>query len=340
MKFDDIIGQSVVVDSLRRSIAEDKVANGYIFHGPKGCGKKLTAFIFAAALNCKADKAEAPCEACSSCSRMKSGNHPNLDVVRPTGASIKIKQIRELISEVAKKPFENGYKIVILEDAEKMTQDAQDAFLKTLEEPPERTVFILLVENQYSLLPTIVSRCQVFPIKPVSRTEVEYFLKRHCQKPEDLIKLASACSNGIIGRAVQILQDEVYLKKRNGFVQIADLMLRGSGREASGISAETVDTRQDAEELLSFLLGWLRDIAVYRELGEDRAAELLINLDKLENIRYHSNFLTESKLNSIMDIMKKTKSYINHNVSIKNSIDGMLLNVSEVCNGKNNWSKV
>jgi hypothetical protein len=88
-----------MVGSLKRSITEDKVANGYIFHGPKGCGKKLTAFIFAAALNCRSQGKEIPCEECSSCLKMKSGNHPNLELIKPSGSSIKIKQIRELISE-------------------------------------------------------------------------------------------------------------------------------------------------------------------------------------------------------------------------------------------------
>ena len=176
MAFNEIAGQRIIVESLKNAIENNMISNGYIFSGPKGCGKKLMACIFAMSLNCRSELQDKPCGSCNSCLRTKSGNHPNIDIVKPTGQSIKIKQIRQIISDVAKKPFESGYKVIIIENSEKMTHDAQDAFLKTLEDPPDNTVFLLIAQNHNLLLATIVSRCQVYQFKPLDRPEMKNFI--------------------------------------------------------------------------------------------------------------------------------------------------------------------
>ncbi len=330
MKFSDIVGQSVLVNSLRRAVEEDKVANGYIFCGPKGCGKKLTAFIFAAALNCKGE--DKPCEHCASCIKFSSGNHPNIEVVSPTGATIKIKQIREVISEVSKTSFESGCKVIIIDSAEKMTHEAQDAFLKTLEEPPGNTVFLLLVENHYSLLPTIVSRCQVYAIKRVSNNDVEDYLRGVCKTDEAKIKLATAHSSGIIGRAVQIIKDESYFELRNKYVRTIMQFFDGTYVQLSASLGELVSTREEANAYLDFLFAWFRDVLLLKELQEE-GQEMIINIDRLEELRICSDTLTSHRLNDILDIIKDTVKQVKHNVNVKNSIDVMVLNIMEVSNG-------
>lgn len=339
MNFDDIIGQSMMVKSLKSIIKEGKAANGYIFSGPKGCGKKMTAFTFALALNCSASYGEKPCGTCSSCIRLQNGNHPNIEVIKPKGASIKIEQIKQIISEVSKKPFENGYKIIILESADKMTPQAQDAFLKTLEEPPESTIFMLLVENQYSLLPTVLSRCQTFSLRSVALDEVEKYLKSRLDYSDSQIKLATANSNGIIGRAVEMLKDENYFKQRDDFFVIVDQVFKADYTKVSELTARTIDGKPKAEAFVDFLMTWFRDILVYREMSQANNG-LIINIDRLSDISRHSELLNDTVLDGIIANIKRAMEYIKHNVSIKNGIEGMLLNIMEVCNGKDSRGKI
>lgn len=341
MSFGRIIGQPIIAESLRNAVAGNMVANGYLFCGPRGCGKKHTAFVFAQALNCKAEPKARPCEQCSACIRIKNSNHPNIEYVRPTGQSIKIKQIRQLIAEVAKKPYETGFKVVVIEEAEKMTHEAQDAFLKTLEEPPQDTVFILLVENQYAILPTILSRCQVFQFKPLDSHTIEAYLRKAYSYPEMKIKLASKYANGIIGRAVQILEEEQHFGARDFYIDLLDAAFKKRGQEACVMMAEKIQDRAEAENFLNFALEWLRDMMVYRETGSLRE-QYISNIDKTDRLSGHAEALTDGKIISIMEIIKNTLKYIRHNVSVKNSMDAMLLNIAEVClnNGKNSGRPV
>ena len=339
MNFNDIVGQRVIVESLRNAVINGMISNGYIFSGPKGCGKKFMAVIFSMALNCRGEAHDRPCGSCSSCIRTSNSNHPNLKLIKPTGQSIKIKQIREIISDTARKPFESGYKIIIIDGAEKMTIEAQDAFLKTLEEPPENTVFLLLAENHNLLLPTIVSRCQVFRIKPVDRMEMKSFIQARYDYPPMDVEAAVRHSKGIIGRALELLKDKENFKIRALYIDILDNVLSGNERDAILLAPETVEDKETAERFLDFSMSWFRDIMVMRECPK-AFKDIIINIDSLDILSRHNLILTEDKLNSIMEIIKKTYIYVKHNVGIKNSIDGMLFNIAEVnsYNGKNSWS--
>ena len=339
MNFREIVGQGIIVNSLHAMIKEDKVSNGYIFCGPRGSGRTLITGVFAMALNCKEQDEERPCEKCSSCIKFLNGNHPNVDFIRPTGASIKIKQIRELIGDIAKKPYETGYKVVIIENADKMTHEAQDAFLKTLEEPPNNTVFVLETENYNLLQPTIVSRCQLYQIRKVSSCEMESYIRRHYDKSDYQIKLATINSNGIIGRARFILENDAYFKQRESFTRLLDFLMESKYIEASSSAAEMIETKADMAQFTEFLLGWFRDVMIYKESSTNMES-LLLNMDKKDELEFYGRKLSDRDINSIMEIIKHTIRYVNSNVGIKNSLDLMLLNIMEVCNGKNSRGKV
>lgn len=330
MDFGTIIGQAVLVGSLKKALEQGMVSNGYIFCGPSGSGKSLAAEVFARGLNCRTEGPDKPCGICSSCKRFESGNHPNIEILKPSGASIKIKQIREIISEVAKKPIESGYKVIIVDEADKMTQEAQDAFLKTLEEPPASTVFILLVENHHSLLPTVLSRCQVFFMSKVSKQQLEDYLASHYKLDYNQISFAAAAANGIIGKAVEILNNKELQEQRRLYVDLATKLHGGTYVELSSAAEVFLESRDSANQLLDFLLSWYRDILINKQGCE---SQLLVNTDQADVIERQAVLLKENQLYRIIDVIKRTISYMNHNVGTKNSIDSMLLNIMEVCNG-------
>lgn len=329
MNFNDVAGQRVIVESLKNAVKNGMISNGYVFSGPKGCGKKLMAFIFAMALNCSGATADKPCGNCSSCLRTESGNHPNVETVKPTGQSIKIKQIRQIISDAAKKPFETGYKIIIIESAEKMTHEAQDAFLKTLEEPPENTVFILLAENHNLLLPTILSRCQVYQFKPVDMKTMKDFIAARHAFPAEELDAAVRQSKGVIGKALELLENKENVKFRREFIEILDRALTGNRSDALMLAVSVIDDKESAESFLEFAMTWFRDLMLLKE-GSESVRRLIVNIDSIDLLMRHNSVLTEVELNSIMEIIKDTAKYVRYNVGIKNSIDGMLLNIAEV----------
>jgi DNA polymerase-3 subunit delta' len=249
--------------------------------------------------------------------------------VKPTGQSIKIKQVRQIISDVAKKPFESGYKIVIIENAEKMTQEAQDAFLKTLEEPPANTAFMLLAENQNILLPTIVSRCQVYQFKPVDMREMKDFIGARYDYTQAEIEAAVRHAKGIVGRALELLKDKESLKVHAVYIDILDKALMGNEGEALLLASAVAEAKEETERFLEFSLDWFRDLMVFKE-SQGAYEQLIINIDSVDTLSKHNSVLTEGKLNSIIEIIKNTARYVKHNVGIKNSIDGMLFNIAEV----------
>lgn len=331
MNYWNIIGQNNIIESLLTAVTNRKIGNAYLFHGPNGGGKRTLAAAFAKSINCTdADCKNRPCGICSSCKKFENGNHPNIEWIKPDGASIKIKQIIQIVADVSRKPYDSGHKIVIIENSEKMTPDAQNAFLKTLEEPPAYTVFIILTENPKTLLPTVVSRCQSYRLKPVSLDLIQAHLKGIYQGREDQIKLASVSSNGIIGRAIQMLDQPDYFKKRNQYGEVFSLLFKG--KINIGGDYEFYNSRAEAEWFVDFILSLTRDGLIISELGS-AAREYVLNYDLIDIIEAAVHRLSVEKLLNITDILRRTAYYFKQNVNIKGSMDVMLLNILEVTHG-------
>jgi len=168
-----VIGHEWAVALLRRSLAENRVGHAYLITGSPQVGKTTLARTFAQALNCThPDADERPCDACRSCRLVSAGNHPDVPFIEPDGASLKIDQIRALQRQVALSPVEGRWKGYILREMERATAEAANALLKTLEEPPSHAVLILTASEAEVLLPTIVSRCQTVPLRPLSQQAI------------------------------------------------------------------------------------------------------------------------------------------------------------------------
>lgn len=183
--FRDIVGQEQIKEHLQNALESGKISHAYIINGEKSSGKEFIAKVFAMTLQCEAGGTE-PCQECHSCKQALSANQP--DIIRVTHEkpnTISVDDIRvQINNDVAIKPYSSRYKVYIVNEAEKMTQQAQNALLKTLEEPPEYAVILLLTANVNSLLPTILSRCVVLNMKPVSDTQVKKYLMEQLQIPD------------------------------------------------------------------------------------------------------------------------------------------------------------
>ncbi len=206
MSLKNIQDQKVAVTLLRGIVRRGRMPNGLLFCGPGGVGKRTTAHEFAKAINCKESTDDA-CDACLSCRKTDHGNHPDVTHISPTGKTriIKVEVVKEQINERAVyRPFESGARIIIIEDADRMQEPAQNHFLKTLEEPPSDTVFILVTEWPRRLLPTIRSRCQRVRFGTLQPDTVAGMLAGCTELSPDICGALAAISGGSMARALQL----------------------------------------------------------------------------------------------------------------------------------------
>ncbi|KPU43061.1 DNA polymerase III subunit tau [Oxobacter pfennigii] len=324
MVFEDIAGQHSAVLSLKNSIEKGRIAHAYLFSGPDGVGKSIAASIFANTLNCR-EKGVNPCGHCPSCIKAQDKNHPDIIHVKKLGGSISINDIRELQANIQKKPYEKGIKVFIIYEADKMTEEAQNALLKTLEEPPGHAVIILLAEKQHTLLTTIASRCQIFKFSRASQRDVELFLKKQCVDEKE-IRYIAALSNGIIGRALEIIQDNRGKKDRDEIIEIIRKLFKNDTFYVLSKVDYFLNNKDNIEYILDVMISWYRDILIYKETKDE---SFLINLDKEDIIIDESSKLTSANINKIINSIKDTLKNIKANANFQLSIETMLLNIQE-----------
>ena len=277
MSFTNILGHEFQKEALRRAVRENRISHSYIFSGPDGIGKKLISLEFAKILNCTSTHKDSEtglkdnaCD-CPSCRKIEKGIHPDVFLVEYKGAKdIKVDQIREEVEEkLYFRPFEGRFKVAILDEAERMNQNAQNAFLKTLEEPPSDSVIILITSQPQSLLPTIRSRCQIMEFSPLpEETIVEEIRKRKGQSPEEAV-LCARLSGGSLGKALSI--DQNLLSQRE---ELLTKLSKINPRHASEVLGFVESLSSEDLDKLSFMFDvtslWLRDMVLIKiGFGED-----------------------------------------------------------------------
>jgi DNA polymerase-3 subunit delta' len=190
-------------------------------------------------------------------------------------------------------------------------------------------VFLLLADNYNLLLPTIVSRCQIFQFRPVSLEEMKAFIEEKYDFPASDVDAAVRYSNGITGTALEFLQDKESLSIRNVYIDILERAIMGKAGEAQLLASKVVEAKEEGSRFLEFSQVWFRDLLLLKEL-QGSNNQIIININSMDVLAKHNCALTEGKLNSIMEIVKNTTKYVKYNVGIKNSVDGMLFNIAEV----------
>lgn len=246
--FSEIVGHEEIKEHLKAAIHDKKPFHAYIFQGDVGVGKEALARTFAAGLQCQGEQ-EKPCKECISCRQMESGNQPDVIWVAREKTTLGVEEIREqLCNTMDIKPFSSPYKIYIVSEAEKMTEAAQNALLKTIEEPPEYGVVILLTNNIGELLPTIRSRCLTMEFRPLSTAVVEAFLREQCQVPDYLAKASAAFAQGNLGKAMRYARSEDFIERKD---RIISTLLSIADAALDELAGELIKEEKDALAILS-----------------------------------------------------------------------------------------
>lgn len=333
---------------LRSGIRTGNISHAYLFTGPDGVGKRTLALAFAMSLNCQAeppagqDYPNQPCGICSSCSKYLRGSHPDLTEINlqtqaqalgdsARGKSgppkeLRIDAIREMQAGVGLSPYMGRWRVYIIGDAERMNEEASNALLKTLEEPPSHTIIILLAPDEVSLLPTIASRCFIVHLREMSRRLVAEVLQRYWEEDNERAELGAALSGGRLGYAITLLSDRDGLERRRKALQELSVLTSAHINDRVNSAAQYArmftDARSEVYELLQHWEGWWRDV-----IAVQSAPELVSNVDQLQALQSSARkYSPRSALDAIM-LVQNTRQQLLENVNPRLALEALALGI-------------
>ena len=309
---DAIIGHHQILKQLYHAIASNRVAGAYLFVGVANVGKETVALNFAKSINCRTSD-EGACGTCLSCRKADDGNHPDLQIIRPSGAWIKIDQIRELQKRIIYRPLEGVRKVYILTEAERMNLEAANCLLKTLEEPPADSGLILLTTNLDALLPTIRSRCQIIPFHPLVVSELAGHLMERFDIDQSQALRVAATTGGAVGKALTLLQDGASFEE-----EIPEIMIANNRLDAFRIAEKW--TQQP--EALDHLVTWYRDLVL---LHQGAPADLLTHVHHVEQLKQLTARYSRLQLQSAIKAIFETKAMLQRNVNATLALEVLAL---------------
>lgn len=325
--FKDIIGHSNVIGFLKKSIEMNKVSHAYMISGPEGAGKLRIAKAFAATLQCEQGGTDVCCQ-CHSCKQAFSDNHPDIkQLVREKLSSIGVNEIREQINnDVAIKPYSSKYKIYIIEDAQLMTEQAQNALLKTIEEPAEYAVFLLLTNNKEALLSTILSRCVTLNLRPVnSRLIREYLLEKYDITEYDA-NVCAAFAQGNVGKAEKLAGSDKFNKIKDEAIDLLKYIPEMEIYEIIQAIKQITEFKVDIDDYLDIIMIWYRDILLFKATKD---VDGIIFKDQINYIKEVASKSTYQGIETIIQAIENAKSRLKANVNFDLTMELLLLTIKE-----------
>lgn len=318
-----LYGHKNIVNILENTVAGNKISNAYLFVGDDGIGKRFMAEYFAMMVNCKS-KVYKPCFKCGSCIKMSSKNHPDTFVIEPDGNSIKVETIRDfVIKEMNIKPYQSYKKIFIIDDAHKMTAAAQNALLKTLEEPPLYGLFILTAPKREELLPTIVSRCNVVRFTKESVENIKNYLVFEHNIDKEKASVLAVIADGNFKEADK-LSNEEYIRLRIELIDIINEIIGSSIFSVLDKYTYFETNKDKIDDIIKMMMLYFRDIFIYKNTGDPAGIK---NVDMVEKVKNLSVRLTNFRLNNIINRIEQFNANLKLNVNYQLAVENLLLNI-------------
>lgn len=326
-RFEDIVGQEQIKEHMQNALSGKKISHAYIINGEKSSGKEFIAKVFAMALQCERGGTD-PCQECHSCHQALSGNQP--DIIRLTHEkpnTISVDDIRAQINnDVGIKPYSSPYKVYIVNEAEKMTVQAQNAILKTLEEPPEYAVILLLTSNLNSLLPTILSRCVVLNMKPVADELVKKYLMQQLQVPDYKAEVCVAFARGNIGKAKALASSEDFENVKSEALSLLKYIQDMEMHEIVMAIKKITEYKLDVNDYLDIMAIWYRDVLLFKATSD---ANHLVFHEELQAIRRVAGRSSYEGIESVINALQKAKNRLNANVNFDLTMELLLMEIKE-----------
>lgn len=325
--FKDIIGHEQMIEHLKNAITMDKVSHAYIINGPEKSGKMMLAEAFAAALQCERGEAE-PCMECHSCKQAVGRNQPDIIYVRHEKPNtISVDDIRtQLNNDIVIKPYSSKYKVYIVDEAQKMNVQAQNALLKTIEEPPVYAVIILLTTNADSFLPTILSRCVTLNIKAVADEEIKKFLMSQYQIPDYQAEVCVAFAQGNVGKAIALASSEDFNELKAAAIQLIKRLDDIELYEMTEAVKQINEYKLEINDYFDLMMIWYRDVLYYKATKD---VNKLIFKDEVYDIKRQAEQSSYNGIETILEALQKAQVRLNANVNFDLVIELLLLTIKE-----------
>jgi len=325
--FKDIIGHNQIVEHLKNAIRMEKVSHAYIFNGESNAGKMMLAESFATALQCEAGGAES-CMNCRSCHQAAEHNQPDIIYVTHEKPNvISVDDIRhQLNNDIVIKPYSSKYKIYIVDEAEKMNVQAQNALLKTIEEPPAYGVILLLTTNADSFLPTILSRCITLNLKSVNEDMIKGHLMKKYQIPDYQAEICASFAQGNVGKAIQLASSGQFNELKSDALSLVKKLDDMDLYELNGCIKQINDYKLQITEYFDLLTLWFRDV-LYMKATND--VNNLIFKDEVYDIKKQAAKRSYAGIENILQALEQSRVRLNANVNFDLVIELLLLTIKE-----------
>ncbi|MBQ8559611.1 MAG: DNA polymerase III subunit delta' [Tyzzerella sp.] len=325
--FKDVVGHRDIIQYIQDAVQQNKVSHAYILNGQRGSGKKMLAKLFATTLQCETEESE-PCNECRSCIQANSGNHPDIITVKhEKPGSISVDDIRTQVNgDIMIKPYSSPYKIYIVPEADLLTVQAQNALLKTIEEPPEYAIIFLLTENADSLLPTIRSRCVMLKLRNIKDKLVKKYLMEQLQIPDYQADLCAAFAQGNIGRAVMLAKSEHFNEIKEEAIQLLKYINEMELSEIVSAIKEINKYKLEVTDYLDIITIWYRDVLLYKATKDVGS---LVFGDQLKYIKERASKSSYEGIETILESIEKAKVRLKANVNFDLVMELLLLTIKE-----------
>ncbi len=312
LSFRDVIGQGRIIEHLQKAIRNRQVSHAYIFDGPDGVGKRMVAERFAATLQCLEGGVE-PCGRCMSCRQMMSGNQPDVSYLTREKEQYRVQEMREqLCDQMPIKPFAGPYRIFIVDEAERLNEQSQNALLKTLEEPPEYGVILLLTNNRETLLQTIVSRAVTLPFLPVGEGELMRYLMETEELPDYRARLVASFSGGCPGVAMQYAHSEEFQKRKDYVSALMKGLPDMTEDRMAELAEQFAADKEGQTTKLELILFWVRDLMMAKSTGQTSRLMYAEDADQIMEQSRHVTYEGLLKMQQQLDeLSAKRRANVN-----------------------------
>ncbi len=327
LELKEILGHEPIKEHFFNAVLTGNISHAYILSGEEGMGKKSLANAFALALLCEKGQAD-PCRQCHACKQVLSGNHPDLIyVTHEKPASIGVDDVRHQINDTIQvKPYSSAHKIYIVDEAEKMTVQAQNALLKTIEEPPAYAVILLLTTNAESFLPTILSRCVQLKLKPLQDAQVKDYLMSRMGVEEPQADIFTAFARGNLGKAIHLADSEEFRRLYGELLDLLKNLKKSDISELLERIRKMKDEKLDIHQCLDFMQMWYRDVLMYKTTKD---INLLIFKDEFSTVNTMSTVSGYEGLERVLTAIDKARIRLDANVNMELVMELLLLTMKE-----------
>ncbi|MBQ4232555.1 MAG: ATP-binding protein [Lachnospiraceae bacterium] len=330
----DVIGEEQIIDYFKQAVSGGTVSHAYVLEGEEGAGKKMLAYAFAKLLQCEEGK-ECACGACKSCLMAESMNHPDIiTVTHNSPMHFGVDELRtQMVNEMGVKPYHSRYKIFIVPDAELMTNQAQNAILKTIEEPSEHGIVMLLTTNAGKFLPTILSRCVKLTIKPVDPLKVYNYLKENystlsdgTEVAEEELRFATAYAGGNIGKGIRAVESETFKEIKDIVINALKNINRWEIPDMVFSAKAAAEYKTDLFDYFDIMKLWFRDVLM---LKVTKNIDQLVLKDMYSIMNKQAQVVSYEGIESVLEALDNAKIRLDSNVDVATILELLLFRIKE-----------